>query len=281
MQIIFFAFGYNKSGTTYLQQLLDAHPNVNCPPEHHLNEAARYLQEFAKQYRTLIQATDERTARQGLRYNEEHVFRHAMHGLVSAFITDGAAPETTCFGLSDNLLWENLPFFAQIFPNARFIGIVRDPRAIALSLYHHRLRTEPEFRESGGSLLQTTREHSQTWTSCMAKCEEFAATPELAGRFHLVRYEDLVAPPPNNVSTLSHVFSFLGLDTDVGLVQKFLADNDFAARKAVATSAPGFLDSGPTETWRGELDADTITTIETIAGRFLAAHGYQPFAAGK
>ena len=52
---IFFTFGYNKSGTTYLQQLPDAHPKANCPPEHHLSGFAKYMQNFAKQYRALIQ----------------------------------------------------------------------------------------------------------------------------------------------------------------------------------------------------------------------------------
>ena len=77
---IFFAVGYNKSGTTFLQQLLDSHPDANCPPEHHIDVVAKNLEVFLKQYRSVIQSIDDRTAHQGLRFNENHMFRHAMRG---------------------------------------------------------------------------------------------------------------------------------------------------------------------------------------------------------
>ena len=32
----FFCFGYPKSGTTYLQMLLESHPELSCPAEHKL-----------------------------------------------------------------------------------------------------------------------------------------------------------------------------------------------------------------------------------------------------
>ena len=271
---VFLVFSHQKSGTTYLQQLLDAHPEINCPPEHLLRLFENNLRTLLKKYRPFIQEVDERTARQGLRYDEDHVFRHTMRGLISGLVTDGAAPETTHFGLSDNLAWQELPLYAEIFPNARFVGIVRDPRAIALSLYHHRLRTEPEeAKKSEFRLYGVTKVVSEDWGSCMAKYEAFAATPGFASRFHLARYEDLV-DAGKKVSTLSDVFSFLGLNTNTELVEKILADHDFSARRA---ESGGFLRAGPTEAWRTELSADDIAAIEAAAGRFLAMHGYQPF----
>jgi hypothetical protein len=274
---VFFAFGYNKSGTTYLQQLLDAHPKANCPPEHHLNSVVKDLQDFLKRYRAVIQMFDERTARQGLRYNENHVFQHAMRGFISGFITDGARPGTTHFGLNDNSMWLNLPFFAAIFPTSRFIGMVRDPRAVAVSLYNHRLRTESKFEESGITLSQVAKGVGKAWASCMMNYEKFAAAPALAQRFCVTRYEDLAGP--EKASALSRVYTFLGLDADSKIVEKALAENDFSSRKAKAGTGAGFLRSGSAKTWRTELSADDVAAVEAGAGHFLAMHGYAPFDA--
>lgn len=272
---IFFALGYNKSGTTYLQRLLDEHPRANCPPEHDLKSVARYLQAFLRKYRTTIQTIDDRTARQGLRYNENHVFQHAMRGIVTGFITDHAKPGTTHFGLNDNFMWRNLPFYGAIFPEARFVGIVRDPRAVAVSLYNHRLRTEPRFKNSGITLSMTAEGVGRTWAECMAKYEEFATKPEFESRFHVVRYEDLAGTERDKA--LLGIYTFLGLDANDEIVERALASNDFADQRAKSVKGSEFLYSGPGEKWREELGDDDIASVEASAGRFLAAYRYTSF----
>ena len=46
----FFCFGFPKSGTTYLQMLLNSHPDLSCPSEHQLDEILNKLPSLITEY---------------------------------------------------------------------------------------------------------------------------------------------------------------------------------------------------------------------------------------
>ncbi|MCR9211276.1 MAG: sulfotransferase [bacterium] len=143
----FFLFGFNKSGTTFLQQLVDSHPQINCPPEHHFNSVINAIRSFCPQYKSIIESFDQRTGQQGIRFDDSLVMLHAFRGFVEAFMLCGADSEATHAGVNDNSMGLNLEFVAKAFPKSKFVAILRDPREIAVSLFHHKQRTEPEFRK--------------------------------------------------------------------------------------------------------------------------------------
>ena len=48
-----------------------------------------------------------------------------------------------------------MDFYYKLFPNSKFIIIVRDPRSVAVSSWYFNLRTEPGFLEKRGKTRNT------------------------------------------------------------------------------------------------------------------------------
>ena len=265
----FFAFGYNKSGTTFLQRLLDGHKAVNCPPEHHLTTIVEHLRHLTDSYRAVIEGIDANTARQGVRYSEASALRSALTALVQTFMREGAGPQTTHVGINDNTLGLNLPLFAGLLPGARFIAIVRDPREIAVSLHHHRQRTEPAY-QAAGSLDEIAAAVGEAWTEHMRRLSDFQRDKVFAGRLAVARYEDLSGP--EGAGHLVQIYGHLGLAVTTEEAAGIMAAVNAGMRRA---ASPGYLRDRPAEGWRAELTPDQLSAIEAPASAQMNGLGYE------
>ena len=268
----FFLFGYNKSGTTFLQQLVDSHTNVNCPPEHHLNSVANMIKSFCDQYKPLIQKFDDRTAQQGLRFDENIVMRHTFRSFIEAFMLCGAGKTTTHVGINDNSMGLNLEFFAELFPGAKFIAILRDPREITVSLYHHKMRTEEEFRNRQGTLAMVAAAVGPAWANHMEKLKAFEENTRFEGRLYVTRYEDLIGE--KKYAELGKIFFHIGLKVDENLIANIFSMNDFEKKRG--QNPVGFFRAGKCDTWREELPGEDLRAIESPAGAMMRHYGYNP-----
>ncbi|MFG0254457.1 MAG: sulfotransferase family protein [Rhodopirellula sp. JB053] len=245
----FFLFGYNKSGTTFLQQLIDSHLQVNCPPEHHLNSVINAIESFCPQYKLVIERFDQRTGQQGIRFDKNLVMHHTFRGFVEAFMRCGATKNTTHVGVNDNSMGLNLEFVASVFPKAKFIAILRDPREVAVPLFHHKMRTEPEFRERNGTLSAVAHAVAPAWANHMRKLRNFLDTHSHGKQLQVTRYQDLIGAD-NNLE-LQRLFAHLQVPVDKVLIDKILTANNFTKAKRrpaenvfFAIRAERFLDGG-------------------------------------
>ncbi len=270
----FFVFGYNKSGTTLLQQLLDSHPNVNCPPEHHFSSVIRNIHEFSQEYVKRITMFDERTAKQGIRFDESKVLMLTLRGFVEASMECGADTATTHVGVNDNTIGLNLEFYGTVFPESRFIAILRDPREVAVSLYHHKWRTEANFRQKNGTLSAVAAAVGPTWKKHIEKLSSFSKRETAQDRLCITRYEDLIGPEKD--AELGRILSFLRVPHDAALLHDVLAANDFPARrKREPNGQGGFLRSGRADSWKEELSPQDVASIERDAGASMQEFGYE------
>ncbi len=271
----FFAFGQNKSGTTFLQMLLDAHPRVNCPPEHQLAALSKGLASFVAKYRGILQTVDERTGRQGLRFDEAGVHKELFRRFVEVSMAEGAGAGITHVGLNDNAIGLDLPGYAELFPDTRFICILRDPRAVAVSLYHHRCRTEAEFRAGAMPLERFAINVARDWASHLDGVEAFARRREGDSPITLTRYEDLTGA--GKIEELARLYAHLGLEPDLDIARAAHERLDFDTLKM--SRPEGFLRAGPKQTWRDELSPATLAELEAKAGpERMARFGYAPSA---
>lgn len=95
---------------------------------------------------------------------------------------------------------EFLAPLARTYPDARFVVVLRDPRAMLASLAAIGAR-EPDQAAHAPSYLRHWRKH-------VALLERYRHDPQLAGRTCLVLYEQLVAEPERHATELC---AFLGL----------------------------------------------------------------------
>ncbi|MGC2855576.1 sulfotransferase family protein [Novispirillum sp. DQ9] len=265
---LFFAHGYNKSGTTFLQQLLDSHPRINCPSEHHFTTLRMVLTKGLERYRGTVEAFDSNTARQGIRFDLNRHVDAAFVTLVRSFATVGAGEGVTHIGLNDNSVAHDIGRLARLFPQARFVGIVRDPRAVAPSLWHHRLRTEDAFRASPPERLPFFRAVGKEWGHYAEAME--AARAARPARLLSVRYEDLVGP--ERQAAVAGILDFLACPSTAEEVAAMIDANDFSARQGAGN---GFFRSGRSDGWRSELTAGEIAAVEEYAAPMMARFSYQ------
>jgi omega-hydroxy-beta-dihydromenaquinone-9 sulfotransferase len=151
---------------------------------------------------------------------------------------------------------------ADAFPDARFIALVRDGRAVAASLSRVDWWLDSfvwwyggsprRWREGGGDPWEIC---ARNWVEELARIEDGLASVA-SGQVLRLRYEDLVADP---IPTLTRVAGFLGV-----------AGDDRRWRSSLATLR--FSDPGR---WRQELDAPTIERITRIQRDDLERYGYE------
>ena len=155
-----------------------------------------------------------------------------------------------------------IPFLADAFPGARFVALVRDGRAVALSLSTVDWWPTHEVPWYGGTPTRWAAEGRDPWELCARNwVEELDAMEEglssvAPSRVLRLTYEELIADP---VQQLERIARFGG----------FSADPSWRAR-IEALSFPNRNDR-----WRTKLDAEALATIRRIQDVALKEHGYE------
>ena len=271
----FFVSGYNKSGTTFLQMLLDAHPNINCPSEHHFHSILKYLVEFSKHYRRQLELFDSRTANQGIRFDEQSFTLKTLRSILLIMMDFGVSEATTHSGLNDNSLINNGDLFAGIIPDAAFVFIVRNPREIGVSLWHHKRRTEPDFAASDTSIDTVISVMAEAWPQHIGKIISFR--DKHPKNTHIVRYEDLVSKQRDQA--LSAILDFMEVSYDAANLERMWNSTDFSRLQSSEKSeqseqSAGFFRSGKTDSWRGAMTEQQTVEFTSKARAELAYFGY-------
>ena len=179
----------------------------------------------------------------------------------------------------DHALW--MDTIAEIIPDARFIHVVRDSRAVAASLL--RASREPWGR---GWAPGTAGAAADRWLAHVRAAETFgaAAGPD---RFLRLRYEDLLAETP---AELRRAFDFLDLEIDAARLAEFAdrqrfdrqagrGGSTFESTGALGPATPpepdGFFGRGIADAWRGELSPLARWTLWRRTGELMRELGYR------
>ena len=193
-----FLVGFPRSGTTLLDQILSGHPGLavleekdtlqDVLREHALSEAG--MQAFLK-----LDAA-------GLEQR-----RRTYWHRVAEFMPARAEDKRFVDKLPLNSLY--LPLLKRLFPNARFIFALRDPRDVVLSCFMQSFELNEAMRHFL-SLDETAR-----WYAAVmgVACSSLGG---LADALHRVRYEDVVADTEGEARRL---LAFLGLPWDPGVLE--------------------------------------------------------------
>jgi hypothetical protein len=154
-----------------------------------------------------------------------------------------------------------IPLLLEAFPRARFVEIVRDGRAVALSLANVDWWHDSVVWWCGQTPRQWAAAGHNPWELCARTWVEEVRATETgleavpAAQRRSITYEQLVGDP---YTTLGAVADFAGLDRAVTR-RPWLDDVAFPDRN---------------EGWRRRLGPAAIATIEAIEADDLARHGY-------
>jgi len=274
-QPLFFCTGFAKSGTTYLQALLNAHPQIACAPEQDLRRLNELLAEAASQYNRRSITLDLRTGGPGRPAFDRSALFETMRAATLAILRSYAAGKPIV-GAKDNRLMVSLEGCAAAFPNARFLCIVRNPLDRAVSAWHHNLRLaereqDPRHREillqPGGSLdawaLHICRLHQ-------AEFPKFQSA-QLGERRLVLRYEDLVLDP---LPQLRRVLGFLCAEASPAILESLLRVTSLGALRDRAVD-PGFFRTAAVAAGAGELAQTTRREAAALFASEFAALGYR------
>jgi tetratricopeptide (TPR) repeat protein len=204
--------GHPRSGTTLLEQLLDSHPGVVSAEETAIFfEAAlalrRRLPPDAGMLETFGSIAPE------VLHETRDWYLHAMQNFVGSPVGGRLLID------KNPSLTGLVPGLARVFPEARFVVALRDPRDVCLSCFMQPLPLNPAS-SSFLSLEETVTEYE----SLMGFWRAMA--PRLPNPAIEVRYEDVVT---DTASVARTVLSFLGLEWD----ERVLRFDEHARRKLV------------------------------------------------
>jgi hypothetical protein len=263
-----FIIGAPRSGTTWLQAMLGAHPDVCTTVELTLFNV--YIAPWLKAWRTETAHMSAGRWQQGLpvlwtesdllaflREFLDRVYTKLLESKPDAtHILDKQPNYTAC--IDDIRL---------LLPQAKFIHIIRDGRDVAASLV-------AAYRDMGfGS--RTIRDAAHVWRSSV---EQARGAKAFAGNYFEIRYEDLLTSPQD---WLQKTFDFLHLSADDAEIDRIVKHCAFEKMKVTQQSPavgikelPAHFRKGMAGGWKDDFGPMDRFDFDRIAGGLLKDLGY-------
>ncbi|MBT8144873.1 MAG: sulfotransferase [Gammaproteobacteria bacterium] len=265
-----FVGGQGKSGTTWLQLILDAHPSIACAGEGHpadrlglpLAQAITAHREFIAGNNRAFPELEPYAALSSA--HEQALLRDAIVALLEQQHADLSQATIIADRTPDNIA--HIHFLNALFPTATFIHVVRDPRDVAVSLWFHGLRTNPQWiRQRYGSVDALALEVVSGWIAAISSVRDAARVCD--ERYHEVRYEAL---HQDFDTTATALFEWLGVAADPTTVTAVREASRFErhshGRERGEENRESHFRKGITGDWRNHLQPDTLDQLAAMTG---------------
>ena len=268
-----FVVGCQKSGTTWLQLLLAAHPNICSRGEACFGTVLLPLiMQVAQAYNQNQRAGKHNTIRDS---EVTLIARTAINSLFARWLD--AEPDPGSIRLIAEKTPEHavtLDALGALFPESRVVHIIRDGRDGVVSGWRHNLReNETNFRSRFPTMAHYAAYFAQHhWTTYINTARSWGARHP--ARYLELRYEDLLAEPAGHTRDL---LEFLGVNAGEADVRECVERSSFRAlsgRDAGETDNSSHFRRGVVGSWESELDRDAVLAFERAAGPMMRQLGY-------
>ncbi|MPZ68748.1 MAG: hypothetical protein GEU71_04375 [Actinobacteria bacterium] len=261
----FFIVGSARSGTTLLRMMLNAHPQAAIPPE------SRFIVE-------LYPGTDQIDVEHYLEVLGSHrqfcswqlpidlVAAELPESGTIPYAAAAVAPYRAFAKSHGKQRWGDktpryvldIPLLARLWPEARFIHLVRDGRNVALSY------ADVPFGP------KTVSKAARLWAKRVRAGVEAGAA--LGDRYIEIRYEDFVTDPEAQARLLC---SFLGLEYDAQMLEYTTRSRGQVLPRASKYN-PHVTEEpiAHTRSWETDMPDGQVGVFEAIAGDLLALFDY-------
>jgi len=289
---IVFTLAKGRSGTTLLQTILDGHPNTIAPPE------SRFVVHFWNRYRNVKRwtpAVKKRFIQDVLSDMKIALFWEINVEILTKRIE--LLPENTSYGMACKQVYTSrrslfskevpgviidknpihallIPIITSIFPDAKFIHVVRDFRANSSSFL--------KFRPN-----KSMRELGFMWILFNSKIEELKN--EVDNRFHSMEYEELVKNPEKTLRALTTFFelpyhpSMLEYHKTIqNSYTEYVARSPSEEIRKMRELGAGTVHKNLTkplnpnliDSWKSTLTLEQVQALEEVCGTYATQYGY-------
>ena len=273
---LFFIGGAPRSGTTWLQHLLDAHPDVCCKGEgHFLNHLIEPLGTLMARRRDALEEKNRAVFGETEGYPPPRA--EDFEALAGTAILQALASQ--CDGVTYAAIGEKSPenvfYFANLkrmFPAAKFIGIAREPRDSVTSAWHFFAGARPGGTEEDAILDYVRRALPAIDKGARAMLAYRERYPDDC---MIVTYEEMSRDPARIAAGL---FRFLGVADLPEVVADCVARTGFAVmsggRRRGAEQRGSFFRAGVVGDWRATLTPPAVEAVLNELGWMYPVFGW-------
>ncbi|KAJ8681358.1 hypothetical protein QAD02_017145 [Eretmocerus hayati] len=262
MPLIFIG-GVPRSGTTLMRAMMDAHPEIRCGQETRV--VPRILQ---------MRSHWLKSERESVRLEEAGVSKEVMDSAIAAFcleviVRHGEPASRLCN--KDPLTLKMGSYVLELFPNAKFIFMIRDGRATVHSIISRKVTIT-------GFDLSSYRQCMIKWNQAISvmykQCRELGPDKCLT-----VPYEQLVLHPRE---WMRKILDYLDVPWNESVLhhEEFIDKPGGVPLSKVERSSDQVIKPVNTEAltkWVGQIPEDVVRDMADIAP-MLSVFGYDPYA---
>ena len=240
---IFFCGGPLKSGTTFLQRLLDSHPEISCQPENIFNDLLADFLDLRERYNRKLSNVAKTLGIDPVLATKE-AFVSSFFLLIGELLKNKQTRKQLS-GINDNhFILRNYKTLLRYFPEAKIIYIVRNPIDTALSTWDHFYRLYYETKKPGYLNWLATKNkkldkdiflynNSKEW---IRDIDMILDAKTYSENIMIVRYEDLLT---KKEAILIEILNFLGASSNKKVVKKMSQGSTLEKMKKESTN-PSF-----------------------------------------
>ena len=270
-----FIVGCARSGTTLLHRIVDAHPQIAITPEMH------WISHYFKNQNRLVTPELVSELTEHKRFAQFEIPREEFEGLLGSgepvpyptflnrvFGLYGKIKNKPLVGNKTSGYVRRIPTLHALWPEAKFVHIIRDGRDVCLSVLHWNKaeRTAGRYASWEEDPVSTT---ALWWERKVRKGREDGAALG-PGLYHETLYEDLVDNPERECKRLCE---FLGVPYDDAML-RFHEGRERVEPGRGAKSAWLRVTSGLRD-WRTQMCAGDVERFEAAVGDLLEELGYE------
>lgn len=281
-----FIIGSPRSGTSMFRMMLSSHESIVVPPE------CGFIQWWYEKYKNWDKKsseseselntflTDLKTSKKIETWNldfselksliiEESPFNYSelMNMVILQYaIQNDKKPNV--LGDKNNYYIDYLEFLKTIYPNAKFLIIVRDPRDVVCSYLNvNSLETKSKYKPK---FPTTIKEMSFDWLNKNMKIIEFLESIDPLS-YAIVKYEDLLFQPQLELSKCTKILNLEFEDQMLDFYKNKMEPSELLDWKIKTNEQ---LDKGNTKKYLEQLTKSEANEIISVSGKLMKNFGY-------
>jgi hypothetical protein len=270
-----FIVGCARSGTTLVHRIVDAHPEIAITPEMH------WITRQFESRNGLVTPELVSELSGHKRFTQFEIPREEFEGLLGSgealpyptflrrvFGLYGKIKNKPLVGNKTPAYVRSIPTFHALWPDAKFVHIIRDGRDVCISILNWK-KAERIVGRYASWEEDPVSTAARWWASKVRKAREDGAALG-PGPYHETLYEDLVEDPERECKRLCE---FLGVPYDDAMI-RFHEGRERVKPGRSAKSAWLRVTSGLRD-WRTQMCTGDVERFEAAAGDLLEELGYE------